>query len=90
MTDKDLRKLLEKLRGEIERTQTVDEKGGKLLRDLDVDIRELLERSGETQMQANSSLVRQLQDAIDHMEITHPDLTMMFSELMTILSNAGI
>jgi hypothetical protein len=90
MTEKDLRKLLEKLRGEIERTQTVDEKGRKLLRDLDADIRDLLERSEEKEVQDNAPLVKRLQDTIDHMEVDHPTLTMMLSDLMTILSNAGI
>jgi hypothetical protein len=90
MTDKDLRKLLEKLHGEIEQTQTMDEKGRKLLRDLDADIRDLLERSGESQIPNNESMVQRLQEAIDHMEVDHPTLTMMLSDLMTILSNAGI
>jgi uncharacterized protein DUF4404 len=90
MTDKDLRKLLEKVQGEIEQTQTMDERGRKLLRNLDGDIRKLLERSGETEMHGDASVLEQLQDTIDHMEVTHPDLTMMLSELMTILSNAGI
>jgi hypothetical protein len=31
-----------------------------------------------------------MNDAIDHFEITHPTLTSMISQMLNILSNAGI
>ena len=45
MDNNELRKILHQLHEEISHTETVDEEGGRLLRDLDVDIRTLLERS---------------------------------------------
>ena len=87
MTDQNLRTLLEGLHEELQRTESVDEKGRTLLRDLDADIRALLERSGES---GGASVLKSLQSAMDHFEITHPKLTMALSEMMTALNNAGI
>lgn len=88
MDDKELRELLEKVHAEIEQTQTVDENGRELLRDLERDIRELLARSQEKQSEL--PIVERLDNTIKYFEVTHPDLTATLSELMTILSNAGI
>ncbi len=90
MTDQDLRRLLEALHDELQRAESVDEKGRALLRRLDTDIRDLLQRSGDEGIQSDESLLRRFQSAIDHFEISHPKLTMALSEMMTSLSNAGI
>lgn len=87
MSDENLRKLLEQLHQELEHTESVDEKGNELLRHLNADIRDLLERS---EVKTDDSMLERLQDTIDHFEVTHPTLTTMLSEMMTILSNAGI
>ena len=88
MADENLSKLLEQLHNELGKTKVVDDKGRELLRSLDGDIRKFLERSGD--VQTDESMLERLQDAIDHFEITHPDLTSALSHMMTILSNAGI
>lgn len=90
MTNKDLRTLLEGLHDELQRTETLDEKGRALLNDLDVDIRDLLQRSGDAGAQADETILERFQSAMDHFEITHPNLTMAISEMMKSLSNAGI
>jgi chromosome segregation ATPase len=91
MADPNLRELLEQLHKELERTETVDEKGNEMLRHLDADIRTLLKRSGtDTELDTDESVLERLQDTIDHFEATHPRLTTVLSEMMTILSNAGI
>lgn len=90
MDNTELRKLLHQLHDEIKNTRTVDEKGGELLRDLEGDIRDLLERSGENPVQLHPSVVQRLEGAIDHFEVTHPDLTTLISKLLNYLSNAGI
>lgn len=91
MADQNLRDLLEQLHKELERTDTVDEKGNEMLRHLDADIRNLLKRSGtEAEIDADEPVLERLQDTIDHFEATHPRLTTVLSEMMTILSNAGI
>jgi hypothetical protein len=89
MTDQNLRELLEKLHTELEHVDVTDEAGRERLRHLDADIRELLRRSGE-EIETDESMLERLQDSIDHFEETHPSLTMMLSQMMTILSNAGI
>ena len=90
MNDTKLRELLEQLHSELEHTQSVDDKGRALLRDLDADIRGLLNRSKGGALQVQPPMVGLLEDTIDHFEITHPTLTMALSELLTALNNAGI
>jgi len=87
MPDRKLRHHLEKLHDEIQRTDTVDETGQKLLRDIDGHIRELLARS---EMESRPDLTLGLEDAIRHFEVTHPTLTLALSDLLSALSNAGI
>lgn len=88
MTDQNLQNLLEKLHEELQRVESVDEKGRDLLRGIDMEIRGLLDRSGEST--EDTSLAKSLQSALDHFEITHPKLTMAISEMLNALNNAGI
>jgi len=88
MTDNKLSKLLEQLHSELDSTEAVDEKGRELLRALNADIEELLERSEGGQ--SDDSLLERLQESIDQFEVTHPTLTSALSHIMTALSNAGI
>jgi hypothetical protein len=90
MDDQELRSLLEQLHNEIERSETVDEKERELLQHLGADIRALLARSEGEENSAEPTVVKRLEDAVDQYEITHPDLTMLLSKLLAILSNAGI
>ena len=89
MTDQNLRELLEKIHKELEQTDVTDEAERERLRHLEADIRDLLQRSDEDGFDDDPMLER-LQDSIDHFETSHPQLTMMLSQMMTILSNAGI
>ena len=89
MTDQDLRELLERLHNELEGTETTDEKEREMLGHLDADIRTLLQRS-DANAEADDPMLERLQDSIDHFETTHPTLTTMLSQMMTILSNAGV
>jgi hypothetical protein len=90
MDNPELCELLEQLQREIEGTETVDEKELELLRDLGVDIRELLERCRAEQVQAQPLTIRRLDDAIESLAVNHPTLTAMISNISRILSNAGI
>ena len=90
MTDNKLSTLLEQLHTELDSTEAVDEKGRELLRALNADIDELLERSEVGQSDDDDSLLERWQAAIDHFEVTHPTLTNALSHLMTALNNAGI
>jgi hypothetical protein len=90
MTDNKLSKLLEELHTELDSTEAVDEKGRELLRALNADIEELLDRSDVGQTDEDDSLLERWQEYIDHFEVTHPTLTAALSHLMTALNNAGI
>jgi hypothetical protein len=90
MDDQELRQLLEQLHTEIEHTETVDEKGRELLRDIAVDIRTLLERSASEPTQPQPSTLQALESTISHLEVTHPNLTITLSKMLESLSNAGI
>lgn len=91
MNDDELRKLLEELHQKIETTNSVDEKGRELLNHLSMDIRSLLERTGQDEpRRATSGEVRRLEESIRHFEVTHPTLTATLSQLLNILNNAGI
>lgn len=89
MTEHNLRELLEKLHNELETMQVTDEAGRERLRHLESDIRDLLERTEES-AETDESMLERLQDSIDHFGETHPQFTLMLSQMMTILSNAGI
>lgn len=89
MTDQNLHDLLEKLQKELEQIDVTDEAGRERLRHLEADIRLLRERSGEEE-DTDESMLERFQDSIDHFETSHPEFTMMISQMMTILSNAGI
>jgi hypothetical protein len=90
-TDQNLRELLERLHNELEQTEAIDENGNEMLRHLDADIRQRLESSGaKKEPGADDPIFERLQGTIDHFEATHPSLTLTLSEMMTILSNAGI
>ena len=89
MDDQELRKLLEQVHSEIERTPAIDEKGQALLSDLENDIRALLSRS-KIRSQAQPITIQRIEDTIDHLEVTHPTLTSLLSELLATLTNSGI
>lgn len=88
MTDKKLTKLLEELHITLDATEAVDEKGRELLRALNADINELLERSDDTS--ADDSLLGRMQETMTYFERTHPEMASALSNLLTTLSNAGI
>ncbi len=89
MTDQDLHELLEKLQNQLKQIDVTDEAGRERLRRLEADIRSLRERSDE-QEETDDSMLERFQDSIDHFGTSHPEFTMMISQMMTILSNAGI
>lgn len=84
MNNQELTELLRKLHDELDDIKDVDEKSLQLLRDLEKDIDEVLERSDQ------DSIVERLREAIREFEVTHPSITAMLSEISNILNNAGI
>lgn len=88
MTDKKLTKLLEELHITLDATEAVDDKGRELLRALNEDIKELLERSDDAQ--SDDSLLGRMQETMTYFERSHPEMASALSNLLTTLSNAGI
>ena len=88
MTDPKLHELLEKLQKEMEQIEVTDEASRERLHQLEADIRRLRERTDEEE--DDEPMLERLQESIDHFETDHPQLTMLISQMMTILSNAGI
>jgi hypothetical protein len=90
MENNKLRNLLHQLDDEIKSTHTVDKKGSEMLRNLELDINTLLERSGENPIYVHSSVTQRFEDALNYYEVTHPKLTSVISKLLESLSNAGV
>lgn len=88
MNNQEIDDLLARLHKEIEEIQSVDERGQELLRALSGDIQALLRRSGGGV--SSVPILDRLEASIDHFEVTHPELTSALSNLLAILSNAGI
>jgi hypothetical protein len=86
MTEKSLQELLDELHSQIETARAVSPEELNRLRDLEADIRSLLERNGAAQ----PSLLHQLEERIAAFEVSHPVLAAALSEVAAILSNAGI
>jgi chromosome segregation ATPase len=90
MDNEPLKKELEQLHAELEKTKTVDPDQSELLQQLVKDVKDLLARSGEIDPELNTSLNAKLTQAIELLEITHPALTARMNKLLNILSGAGI
>jgi hypothetical protein len=90
MNDKRLQELLEELRDEIDNTENVDERGRDLLQKTRGDILALLEHEKKDPTFPHDETTSRLEETIAHMEATHPELTLMLTDLLNILSNAGI
>jgi len=86
MTEQRLRELLQQLHDELERTETVDEKGRELLKHLSLDIQKFIDPKEESDF----TIFGRLQDAIDHFEVDHPAITAALSQMLNALNNAGI
>jgi molecular chaperone GrpE (heat shock protein) len=86
----EINQLLEQVDNDIQNAQNVDEKGQELLRQTSADIRDLLERSGSSSLTPHPSMIERLEESIEHLEATHPDLTKTLTDVLNVLSNAGI
>ncbi len=89
MDNKKLRKQLEQLRDEIDRAKNVDDKGKELLLRTKADINSLLSQQNRESL-SHPETTSRLEETIAHLEATHPQLALMMTDLLDILSNAGI
>lgn len=86
MSSEHLRELLESLRAELDRTESVDERSRALLREVDAEIREALERA-EAQPE---SVTERLRETVESFEGEHPQLTEAVSRVIDALVKMGI
>lgn len=87
MASEHLRELLEALHAELRRTDAVDEPARDLLREVENDIQQALERAGGAEPE---SLVERLRETVDRFEGTHPALTEAVSRVLDSLVKMGI
>jgi hypothetical protein len=87
--ESELRRRLEALHRELEATEEVDPEAQSLLGEVMEDIRELLERSGESP-HTHQSLADRLGEAARHYEESHPALFAVVGRVVDTLSNMGI
>lgn len=90
MPDAELRVRLAELHAELEREPSVDDESRRLLAALADDIREVLDRSDETQEHEHASLGERLADAVREFEESHPQLAAAVGRVADTLSNLGI
>jgi len=92
MDDQKLHEILEQLQVEIKQAKNVDAKGRDLLREIDLDVHELLKRTENdtSHVQVHPNMIQRFENTIDHLEATHPSIANYLTELLEILSKAGI
>ena len=90
MANEERRKLLEEFRNQVAQAESLDEEGRNLLLSLDKEIQKLIESSDDETIDTPDTVLEQLQESIERFEETHPTLTLTLSQMMTVLSNAGI
>jgi len=90
MDDTELCQLLDQLHQEIGQIKSIGEKERALLKGLDADIRDLLERNETKPLETHPLIIQRLEDAVDALAVNHPTLTAILSNMLTTLSNAGV
>ena len=87
MANEERRRLLDEFRNQVAQAESLDEEGRNLLISLDKEIERL---SDDETADTPDTVLEQLQESIERFEETHPTLTITLSQIMTVLSNAGI
>ena len=90
MANEERRKMLEEFRNQVAQAEPLDEEDRNLLLSLDKEIQRLVDHSDDESDDTPDTVLEQLQESIEHFEETHPTLTLTLSQMMTVLSNAGI
>jgi predicted RNase H-like nuclease (RuvC/YqgF family) len=84
----DLKDSLKKLRAEIEKIEGVNNQSREKLDRLVRSIQLKLEHPQDARH--HEDLIDHLNDAIDHFEVSHPELTAIMNRIMVTLGNLGI
>lgn len=89
MNYEELRAQLELLHGELSQTETVDAHQRELLKTLENDIQELLNRE-QNQPHHYSTLGGRLNEAVVQLEASHPKITLLMRRAIDSLAYLGI
>jgi hypothetical protein len=90
MSETAITELLKGLHGALEGSTSISEEDRKLLKQLSLDIQELLARPSGAADATHRSVLARLQEAIYRFEVTHPDLTGALAAVSKRLSDMGI
>jgi hypothetical protein len=88
--NRQLREQLERLDADLKRTKSVDEAGRAILHRLQQEVQDLLARSGEAAIVQRHPIAERLREGIQHFESTHPSLTAVMEQVVSMLSAMGI
>ena len=88
MEKQKLQELLEQLHRELEQTETVDETTGEVLTALREDIGRLVQDDASIG-EEHEGLSRRLDDAVEHFEEDHPNLSMAIQHVLDSLARMG-
>ena len=89
MDNETLRAQLEQLHGELGQTETVDERQRELLQTLENDIQELLGRE-QNEPHHYRSLRARLNEAVAHLEASHPQISLLMRHAIDSLAYLGV
>ena len=90
MDRQDLDEKLLQLHRELQQIESVDEDERKLLQQLRIDIRELLEDEEGKQAQRYKRAAEGLRESIERLEARHPTATMLMGQTVEMLAKMGI
>ena len=90
MDNKDLHATLKQLHGELQQTQTVDAESRELLNRLMQEIQAVLDDSGAESKQKYEPITERLQEAVEHLEDSHPQLTLTVGRVLDNLAAIGL
>lgn len=90
MNKQHLQEKLEHLHAELRQVKSVDQDERQVLKQLSVDIQDLLEQSGEHEKHKYDSLSERLREGVEHLEASHPKITMLMGQVIDTLAKMGI
>jgi len=90
MSDTGIPDLLKRLHGALEKSNAISDEDRDLLRQLSLDIHELLDQRGGGIDADRRSTLGRLQDAILRFEVTHPHITATLAAVSQQLADMGI
>jgi len=88
--EQQLNEQLQQLHTELDKTEVADEASREKIQGLRDSIQPILDPNVETQPHHYHSLRERLSDAIDHFELTHPQLTLTLGEVLNNLAAIGL